>query len=166
MLMKDLLSNDGPYPLPEVTEFEICLFLTIIQIGHNICNSLKGCWPAVELLFLPSYGQTVRCDRFVHIVIFLQFSDSDSALISSDRLWKLRHIFDLLIVSYSEYYALSEYLGADEVLMLFKGRIILKLHTQGTHSFGIKLHESCDICGCTYDTGIYMVFIVQAYQSS
>jgi hypothetical protein len=72
----------------------------------------------------------------------------------------------LLIVAYSEYYASSEYVGADEVLMLFKGRIILKLHTQGTHSLGIKLYESCDICGCTYDMDICMVFIVQAYQTS
>jgi hypothetical protein len=37
--------------------------------------------------------------------------------------------------AYSKYYASSEYLAADEFLILFKGRIILKLHTQGTHMF-------------------------------
>jgi hypothetical protein len=41
----------------------------------------------------------------------------------------------LLNDAYLEYYASSEYLAADEVLMLFKGRIILKLHTKGTHMF-------------------------------
>jgi hypothetical protein len=70
-----------------------------------------------EQLFPPFYGQMIRHDKFIHILRFLHFSNSDNALdnndLNYDRLWKLRHVFDFMNNECTEYYT------------LFKGRITL-----------------------------------------
>jgi hypothetical protein len=57
----------------DVTESEMFLFLAIIQIGHDIHDSLKDCWSTAEQLFSPLYDKTVGRDRFHHILRFLHF---------------------------------------------------------------------------------------------
>jgi hypothetical protein len=79
---------------------------------------MKDSWSTAEQMFPFFYSKTVRRDRFFHILRFLNFSNSDSALdnndLNCDRIWKLRHIFDFLNAKYSKYY------------IFLKGRIIFK----------------------------------------
>jgi hypothetical protein len=46
--------------------------------------------------------------------------------INYDRLWKMRAPTDKLNDAYAKFYIQSEYLSLDEVVVLFKGRVILK----------------------------------------
>jgi hypothetical protein len=45
----------------------------------------------------------------------------------------------------------------DEVIVLFKGRVIFKQHIPKKHEqFIIKIYEICDTSGCTYDMNVYL----------
>jgi hypothetical protein len=60
----------------------------------------------------------------------------------------MRHTFNLLNSVYSKYYASSEHLAADEVILLFKGKVILKNYVPKEHKrFGMKVHKFCDMPG-------------------
>jgi hypothetical protein len=50
--------DNGPSPVPDVTESETFLFLAlIIQVGHDIRDNLKDCWLTTERFFSPFYGK-------------------------------------------------------------------------------------------------------------
>jgi hypothetical protein len=77
--------DNGPFPVPEVTETEMFLFPSIIkQMGHSIHENLKDYWSTTEELFSPFYGKTTRYDRFLHHLRFLHFSNNDKAFDSND----------------------------------------------------------------------------------
>jgi hypothetical protein len=81
-----------------------------------------------EQFFSPFYGKTIRCDRFLHI--------------HYDRLWKIRQISDMLNDTYSKYYALSEHLAVDKVIVSFNGQVIFKQYLPKKHKcLGIKIYQ-------------------------
>jgi hypothetical protein len=123
--------EDGPTPLPDITGSEMFLLLAIIvQMGHDIRDSLEDYLSTIEQLIASFYGITVKRDRFFHIIRIQHFSNNDNASDKKDpnyeRMWKLRNVFDFLIDAYSKYYAPSEYLAVDEVIMLFEERITFR----------------------------------------
>jgi hypothetical protein len=125
---------DGPSPLTDVTESEMFLFLAIIiQMGHDIWDSLADHWSTIKQFLTPFYSTTMKYDRFFHIIQFLHFSNNDSATDENDpnhdRLWKLRNASDSLNEAYSKYYTPSEHLAVDEIIVLFKGRLNLKQYS-------------------------------------
>jgi hypothetical protein len=116
----------GPYPVPDVTESEMFLFLAIIiHMGDGICDSLKDHWSTTEQFFSPFYCKTMRHGRFHHILRFLPFLKNDNVFYSNgpicDRVWKIRQIFDMPNDTYSKYYTSSKHLALGEVIVLFKG---------------------------------------------
>jgi hypothetical protein len=59
--------------------------------------------------------------------------------------------------TYSKYYAPSEHLAVDEVMVLFKGRVIFKQYMPKKHKrVGIQIYKLCDMSGYTYDMDIYL----------
>jgi hypothetical protein len=59
-----------------------------------------------------------------------------------DRLWKIRSLFDMLSDTYAKFYNQSEHLAVDEVIMLFKGRVIFKQYIPKKHKhFSIKIYK-------------------------
>ena len=48
---------------------------------------------------------------------------------NSDRLWKVRNVFDILNQKFSKFYSPSEHLAIDEVIVKFKGRVIFRQFT-------------------------------------
>jgi hypothetical protein len=51
--------DHGPSPAPGIIECEIFLFLAIIvQMGHDIQNSLKDYWMVTEQFRTPFYSKT------------------------------------------------------------------------------------------------------------
>jgi hypothetical protein len=63
-----LTLDDGPFPLPDVTESIIFLLLEIIvQLGHDIQDSLADYWLMTEQFHTP-YGKTLKHDWFFHII--------------------------------------------------------------------------------------------------
>jgi hypothetical protein len=43
-----------------------------------------------------------------------------------DRRWKITNLFDQLNDTYAKVYSLSEHLAVDEIIVIFKVRVILK----------------------------------------
>jgi len=70
----------------------------------------------------------MKQDRFFHILRYLQFTDneneSDMADENSDRLWKIRNLFEILKDKFSKFYNPSEHLAVDEVIVKYQGRVI------------------------------------------
>jgi hypothetical protein len=115
----DILDN-GPSPLPDVTESEIFQFLVIIvQMKHDVQDSLLDLLVMIEQFLAPFYGSAMKCDWLFYIIGFLHFSNNDSDTDKNypnyDRLWKLKNVFDFLNKAYSKYYSPFECLAVDEV---------------------------------------------------
>jgi hypothetical protein len=63
----------------------------------------------------------------------------------------MRTIFDKLNEAYAKYYSPTEHLEIDEIIVLFKGRVVFKQYTPKKHKrFGIKIYKQCDSKGYTY----------------
>jgi hypothetical protein len=92
-------------------------------------DSLKDYWTVTEQFLKWFYSKTMTCDRFLHILQYLHFSNNHNGINNSDqnydRIWKITFIFDVLNV-YSKNYASSEHLIVDEVIVLFKQRVSFK----------------------------------------
>jgi hypothetical protein len=65
----------------------------------------------------------MKQDTFFHIQRFLHFSgnknEPDKTDKNYDKLWKMRTIFDKLIVTYAKYYSSTEHLAADKKSLCF-----------------------------------------------
>jgi len=62
---------------------------------------------------------------------------------NSDRLWKMRHLFEILNKTFSKFYSPFEHLAIDEGIVLFKGRVIFRQYTLKKHKrFGIKTFQT------------------------
>jgi hypothetical protein len=89
--------DEGCSPLSDMTIKEMCLFLPVfVQMGHEQRNRLKDYWSTLEQI-LTFYRNTMKQDRFFHILRFLHFSDNktepDKTNENYERLWKMRTIF-------------------------------------------------------------------------
>ena len=61
---------------------------------------------------------------------------------NSDGLWKMRNIFEILTKTFSKFYSPSEYLDVDEVIVLFKGRVIFRQYIHKKHKcFGFSANH-------------------------
>ena len=136
-------------------------FAIIIQVGHDQRDCLKDYWSREEQYFTPFYSKTMVRDRFFHILRFLHFKNNDNPPNRDDphydRLWKIRNIFDTLNNKFYELYNPTEHLAVDEVIVLFKGRVIFRQYIPKKHKrFGIKIYKLCDALGYTYDMSVYL----------
>ena len=81
-----------------------------------------------ELYFYPLYSNVMARDRFFHILRFLHFENNDDPPNHDnpnyDRLWKIRKIFDTLNNKFCELYNPTEHLAVDEMIMLYKGKVV------------------------------------------
>jgi len=76
---------------------------------------------------------------------------------NSDRLWKVRNVFDILNQKFSKFYNPSEHLAVDEFIVKYKRRVIFRQYIPKKHKrFGIKIYKLCDETGYTYDMTVYL----------
>jgi len=154
--------DEGPTPPSDVTEAEMLVFLAItIQMGHCIRDKLTDYWSRAENFYTSFYSNAMKRDRFFHILRFLHFTDNknepDMTDENSDRLWKMRHLFDILNEKFSKFYSPSEHLAVDEVIVKYKGRVIFRQYIPKKHKrFGIKIYKLCDETGYTYNMTVYL----------
>jgi hypothetical protein len=92
----------------------------IIQMGHNFIDALRSYWLIAEHFFIPFYTNTMKCDRFLHILRFLHFSDNMNQPNKNDnkydKLWKVRTLFYQLNDAFAIFYIPSENSAVDEFL--------------------------------------------------
>ena len=76
---------------------------------------------------------------------FLHFADNSQRPDEGkeyDRLWKLRTVFDKLNEANAKFYNPSEYLAVDEVIVKFKGRVIVRQYIPKRRKcFGIRIFK-------------------------
>jgi hypothetical protein len=120
-------------------------------MGHTVVDLLKDYWSTTEQFYMPYYSHTMKRDRFLYILFFLHFTDNKQRDKNDDRLWKLRSLSDIPNDSYARFYNPSEHLAVDEVVALFKGRVIFGQYIPKKHKrFGIKIYKLYDSTGYTY----------------
>ena len=117
------------------------VFLAItIQMGHCIRDKLTDYWSRSYNYHTAFYGNAMKRDRFFHILHFLHFTDNenepDMTDENSDRLWKIRNLFEILNEKFSKFYSPSERQAIDNVIVKYKGRVIFQtVYTQETQTF-------------------------------
>jgi hypothetical protein len=154
--------DEGPSRLPDVTEAEMLVFLAlIIEMGHCIRDKLTDYWTRAEHFHTTFYTNAMKRDRFLHTLHFLHFTDNknepDLTDVNSDRIRKMRNLFDILKENFSKFYNPSEHLAVDEVIVRFKGYVIFRKYIPKKHKcFGIKIYKLFDETGYTYDMTVYL----------
>ena len=130
-------------------------------MGHGVRDKLTDYWATVDQLYAPFYGTMMKRNRYLHILRCLHFTDNrnepDRTDENFDRLWKIRDLFDILNATFSKFYNLSKNLAIDEVIVSFKGRVIIKQYIPNKYKcFGIKIFKLCDLTGYMYDVKVYL----------
>jgi hypothetical protein len=70
--------------------------------------------------------------------------------ITTNRLWKIQDIFEILEKTVHKFYNPSEDLTIDEVTVMFKGRVIFRQYIPIKHKhFGVKIYKLCNSTGYT-----------------
>ena len=115
-------------------------------MGHCIRDKMTDYWSMAENFHTSFYTNAMNRDRFLHILRFLHFTDNDNEPdmtdANSDRLWKMRNLFDILKEKFSKFYSPSEHLAVDEVIAKFKEHVIFRQYIPKKHkSFGIKIYK-------------------------
>src|SRR5215469_13994250 len=147
---------------PDITIEEMYTFFgLLIQMGNDQRHSLKDYWAREEQYYTPFFSNVMARDRFFHILRFLHFENNDDPPNRDDpdydRLWKLRKIFETLNNKCFEMYNPTEHRAVDEVIVLYKGRVIFRQYIPKKHKrFGIKIYKLCDSLGYTYDMSVYL----------
>jgi hypothetical protein len=100
-------------------------------------------------------------DLFVHILKYLHFADNENmSNINSpnyDRFWKLRKVYDVLNLRFSEVCQPAEHLTIHEIIFLFRRNVVFRQYVPKRHKhFGIKLCKLCDKTGYTSDMNEYL----------
>lgn len=73
-----------------------------------------------------------------------------------DRLWKIWGILEILNRTFSKCYNPSENLATDEIIVLFKGRVICRQYIPKKHKCcSIKVYKFCDSTVYTYAMKVY-----------
>jgi hypothetical protein len=85
--------EDGPSPLPDVTEAEVFLFVVrVLQMG----DTLTDCWSKVEQFYTPFCSIALKQDRILHLLHFEDFTKEIARNGENhDRSWKIREIFEI-----------------------------------------------------------------------
>jgi hypothetical protein len=96
----------------------------IIQMRHDVQNTLKTYWLNAELLFTPFYTNIMKHDRFLHILRFLNQPDKNGK--NYERVWKMGTLFHQLNDVYGKFYCPSEHSAVNEINVLFKRRVTFK----------------------------------------
>jgi hypothetical protein len=147
---------------PDITIEEMySFFALVIQMGHNQHGSLEDYWSREEQYWTPFYLNVMPRDSFLHILRFLHFENNEDPPNRDDphydRLWKIRKVFDTLNNKFCEMYNPTEHLAVDEVIMLYKGRVIFQQYIPKKHKrFGIKIYKLCNSLWYTYDMSVYL----------
>jgi hypothetical protein len=130
-------------------------------MGHDQRLSLEDYWSGEEQYCIPFYSNIMARDSFFHVLRFLHFENNDYPpnhdTPDHDRLWKIRKIFDTLNNKFYELYNPTEHLAVDEVIVLYKGRVVFRQYIPKKHKrSGTKIYKLCNSLGYTYDMSVYL----------
>ena len=92
---------------------------------------LESYWSKDVLIATPFFNQCMPRDRFQLILWFLHFNDNESMPSDcSDKLYKIRPVFDLLVEKWRTLYALGEHIALDEGMLKRRGRLSFRVYNK------------------------------------
>jgi hypothetical protein len=72
-------TDNGPSPLPDVTEAEMLVFLArTIQMLHRIQDKLADYWAATNRFHTRFYSNAMKRNGYLHILSFLQSTGNNN----------------------------------------------------------------------------------------
>jgi len=154
--------KEGPSSVPDITEFDMLVFLTISgQIEYTLSDQLQHHWATAGQFYMAFCGYMIKWGRYWHILQFLQFTDSwneiDRMEGSFDRLWKIHKLLEILYSIFSKVYSTSKDQAAEKFVFLFKGKAVFKQCIAKKYKcFGMKTHKLCNFAGYTYNIKVYL----------
>jgi hypothetical protein len=98
---KDGILRDITYS-QQISVTDLYAFVAVIgETGHDRKPSMKLCWTKDELYGVPFCSSVMPRDRFLTILKYLHFADSENLSTQDrrsrlDRLWKITQICDIL----------------------------------------------------------------------
>jgi len=75
---------------------------------------------------------------------------------NSDRLWKIRNLFDILNDKFSKFYNPSEHLAVEEVIVKFKGSFSDSTYPRNTNVSGSKFTNCVTRLDTRHDMTVYL----------
>ena len=140
----------------DTTSRELFVFIALMLVMPlSKKHVLQHYWRIDPLIQTPMFGKYMTRDRFLLLLSFLYFADSENRN-TGDRIWEVREILSMFLSRYKKYFYPFQKMVVDESLLLYKGRLIFKQYIPSKRRrFGIKLFVLCDC-----DTGIVLDIIV------
>jgi hypothetical protein len=68
--------DEGPSPLPDVTEAEMLVSCYNNTKGHDLRDKLTDYWATSDQLYTSFYTNAMKRDRYLHIFRFQHFTDN------------------------------------------------------------------------------------------
>jgi hypothetical protein len=137
-----------------------CFFAVSLLMTRNKKLSLAEYWIKDKLLRSDIFGELITRDRYFKLLQMLYFTDD--ARHTSDRLYKIRNVVEILRKAFNELFQPYQRLCVDESLLLYKWRLFFKQYIPSKRNrFGIKSFVLSDC-----ETGFVQDLIIYAGSST
>ena len=132
--------DEGKYTLPVMNVRKMYVSVSITVQTARSDGHFDRLLVNTRALLCAFYGNIMKLDGSLHVLkTVLHFSDSKSQPDKIDEsyewLWKITTIFDGNNDLYAKYYSPTEHLAADEIIVLFKPRVIFKQQILKKHKW-------------------------------
>ena len=97
-------------------------------MGQIPKSTIDECWTTDPLLETPIFPKTMSHDRFKDIWRWWHFVNNDEMDESSDRLFKIRPVYDSLVEKFNTVYAPRREISLDESIIPWRGRLEFKVY--------------------------------------
>lgn len=147
------------------TKDELKYFLGILILtGYHKLPSERSYWSLDEDLGVPFVAECMARNRFLEIKRNLHFADNSLAVTSTDKMFKLRPLSDVLQKKYCQFGMLHEELSIDESMVKYYGHHSAKQFIMGKPvRFGYRNWALTSSDGYCYTFDVYCGKSAEAY---
>lgn len=125
-----------------------------IWMGLNTRPSIASYW-STDVLYKNQVSQVLSRNRFEMLLRMIHFSDPENN-INNDRLYKIRHVLDILNTSFQQIYTIGKEMVIDESMIPWRGRLKFRQYIPSkSHKYGVKLFKLCSPNGYTWKCQVY-----------
>ena len=98
-----------------------------------------------DILLRTNFPKYMSRDRFFQILSLFHLGNNINPKAATDKLYKIREVYDYLVTKWQEYYEAGPYLSIDEGMIPYTGRLeFLQYIKKKPHKWGVKVYALCD----------------------
>lgn len=138
-----------------VEEMFVFLALTLVMPLAKM-HAIRDYWRNDPIIQLPVFGKFMTRDRYQCLLRFQHFCENNN-IDRNDPMFKMKLVFDELMIKFRNLMKPQQKLVIDESLVLFRGRVAFRQYIKTKrHRFGLKIFVLCDCeSGCVLDMMMY-----------